>query len=356
MTRPLKIIVLGALLAAVALPGTAVAGTAISVTPNLPSGAGSGGPIQVGQVAAPGDIVIIQTFNGIDLGATSRLNAIRLAPSCGPGPSPGNPSTSGPAINSPEVPCTNPDLGVFGGLSVTATGAQSCAGISFSITPPDSNGQVELIPSAPVFLRHADECAITFTFSVLAAPTKDTFPNAPGIQTTSVASVRSQVVANPLNPFGVGLQAAGIGSGNAVLIEPDPDCSDTPTAPQCVTNCTTNPSGAGCADCKTNPSAAGCATTRAAKAADPQLRLAGTCVRKRIRASVTGEDITKVAYLLDKRRLRVVKGGSPFNLNVVRALRAGSHKLTATITFSSGRPTQKITRRLARCRDPKFTG
>ena len=89
---------------------------------------------------------------------------------------------------------------------------------------------------------------------MLKQPTKDTFPNAAGMHTASVSSVRSEIVSDPGNPAGVGLQAAGLGSGDATLV--DPRGLHAPIHLLCVTDCTTNPTLAGCTttyDCTTNP-------------------------------------------------------------------------------------------------------
>jgi hypothetical protein len=311
--------------------------------PNLPSGARAGQTVTVGETGVPGHVVITQTFNGADFGATARINLIRLSLACGPGPSPGNTGANGPAINTPEAPCTNPDTGVFGGLSSTGTGSGACSGVGFSITQPDSQGLVDLIPTTPVYLHNGESCDIAFTFSVLKAPTKDTFPNATGMQTTSVSSTRSEIVANPGNPAAVGLQAAGLGSGDAVLVQP---------------NCTTHPDGANCGtDCKTNPTAKACSKVKGKKASSPKLKVAGTCVTTRIRASVSGDGIKKVTYMVDGRVLKTVKR-SPFKLNtVVRNLAAGRHRLTATVTFKAAGTAPKVmTKPFARCSAPNFTG
>lgn len=350
--------------AAVLAPASASAGTAVSSVPNLPSGARAGGDLTVAESGVPGHLVITQSFNGADVGAMAQLRLIRLSLNCGPGPSAGNPGFNGPAINNPESPCSNPDVGVFGGVSSFGTGSQSCAGNSFTITAPDAQGQVDMIPAFPVYLRDGETCEITFTFTVVTEPTKDTFPNAPGMHTTSVSSVRSEVVSNPGNPAGVGLQAAGLGSGDATLVNP-PNCTTNPNLAGCPPDCTTNPGLAGCTttDCDTNPAAAGCAGTRAtakkkAKSAAVKMKLKGGCVRKRIRASVKGKGISRVTYLLNGRVLKVKKGKSPFKLNApARRMRRGANRLVASIAFKDrATPSRVVKKRLARCANPNFTG
>jgi hypothetical protein len=164
--------------------------------------------------------------------------------------------------------------------------------------------------------------------------------------------VRSEVVSDPGNPAAVGLQAAGLGSGDATLIQP-PDCTTDPT----ITGCTTTDP-----NCDTDPTLAGCSGTRAnkkkAKAAAAKMNLAAGCVRSRIRASVRGSGISKVTYLLNGRVLKVVKGRSPFKLNApARKMSNGANRLTASIAFKDrATPSRVVNKRLARCADPNFTG
>jgi hypothetical protein len=294
-------------------------------------------------------MVVTQTFNGADTAATARLRLIKLIPNCGPGPSVGNPGAVGPALNNPELPCSNPDNRVFGNFPATGSGGMSCAGITFNLSALNADGSIDLTPTAPVNLRNAESCEISFTFDVLALPSKDTFPNAAGLHTTSVSSVRSEIVSNPGNPAGVGLQAAGLGSGDAILVNSPPDCTTDPALPGCtsVENCSTKPSAAGCERSTSKP---------------PRMKLAAKCRNRRIRASVTGTGISKVTYVLDGRVLGVVKGGSPFKLNArARNLSRGPHKLSASVEFADKTtPTRVATKRLAACTraaaDPNFTG
>lgn len=303
------------------MPAMADAGVAISTSPDLPGGSRAGSPVNVAEQGIPGQVVITQSFSGADIGATALLTLIRLSVNCGPGPSPGNPDASGPAINTPETPCSNPDVGVFGALATTGAGSQACSGTSFSITSPDSLGEVDLVPGTPVYLTHGQSCAISFSFAVLKAPVLDTFPAAAGMHTTSVSAVRSEIVVDPGNPGAVGLQAAALGSGGAVLVQP-----------------------------AISGGAAG------KKGGSPKLRVKGVCVDKRLRATVSGSGIKKVTFLLDGRVVDTVKK-APFKLNtVVRHLSAGRHRLTASIAFGGGGATQVITKKFSRCRAPNFTG
>lgn len=326
-----RLALLAALLAFMIAPGAASAGTAVSTAPDLPSGARSGGPVTVGEQGLPGHVVINQSFTGADLEATARLTLIRLSLNCGPGPSPGNPDTEGPAINTPETPCSNPDLGVYGSLGAAGSGSQNCAGISFAITPPNSQGEVDLLPNFPVDLRHGESCVIDFSFGVLRLPSLDTFPGTSGMQTASLSGVRSEILSDPGNPAGIGLKAAAVGSGGAILVQP--------VGLAVVGGLTTSSPGSPAAP---RPSA--------------KLKLKGTCVKNLLKASVSGTGITKVIFKLDGRVLSTVKK-APFKLNTVVKLSAGPHRLTATVFFTSSSPVSEVlTSNFARCRAPNFTG
>ena len=306
------------LLGVFALPAAAQAGVAVSTAPDLPGGARAGTPVQVKETGVPGTLSITQIFTGADSQAIARVDAIQLSPSCGPGPSAGNPDTSGPALNTPEVPCSNPDPGVFGGFTL-GTGGGACAGNSFTFVGPDPNGQYSLVPAQQIFLTNGQTCSVSFSFNVRQAPTKDTFPAVGGMNTTAVSAVRSEIVANAGNPGGVGLEAAALGSGGTVLVED--------------------------------------LQVKGKFGAPPKLRVKGVCVNNVLRASVSGTGIAKVTYLLDDRAIATVKK-KPFKLNEeVGKLRKGRHELKARVVMKSGASsTQVLTRNFFSCRGPSFTG
>lgn len=305
--------------AGLALPAAAHAGVAISTAPDLPGGTRAGSPVKVGEKGVPGQVVITQSFTGVDAAAIARVNLINLTLACGPGPSVGNPDASGPALNTPEIPCSNPDPGVFGGLGGTATGGGACAGNTFTITAQDSAGQVSLLPANIIYLTNAQVCTIDLAFDVLKMPTKDTFPLVAGMHTTSVSAVRSEIVADPGNPASIGLQAAALGSGSAVSVQ-----------------------GTG---------------VGGKLAAPPKLNLKGVCVKSVLKATVTGTGIAKVVFLLDGKKIATDKG-KPFKLNQrVGTLRKGRHELGARVVFKSGQgSTTTLTDNFFSCRGPSFTG
>ena len=308
--------------AALALPAAAQAGVAVSTAPDLPGGARAGTDVTVKEDGIPGQVAFTQTFTGADTSAIARVNLIRLSLACGPGPSPGNPDSNGPALNTPEVPCSNPDPGVFGALSAIGTGGGACVGNTFAMTGPDAQGQVDLLPTTTIFMTNGQTCVISFDFKVHKMPTKDTFPLVSGMHTTSVSAVRSEIVANPGNPGSIGLQAAALGSGGAVLVKPE--------------------------------AAAG---KKGKKGGPAKLHMEGVCVGKVLTASVTGGGIKKVAFQLDRRTIDVDKKG-PFKLRQrVQNLSFGRHRLSANITFTSGsRANEVLTENFSRCRAPNFTG
>jgi hypothetical protein len=315
---PRRSALLLSLLGALVLPASAHAGVAVSTAPDLPGGARAGTSVKVKETGVPGSVSITQIFTGADAQAIARVDSIQLSPACGPGPSPGNPDSSGPALNTPEVPCSNPDPGVFGGFTA-GTGGAACAGNSFGVLGPDANGQLTLLPAQQIYLTNGQTCSIAFTFNVRNTPTKDTFPSVSGMNTTSVSAVRSEIVANPGNPGGVGLEAAALGSGGTVLVEG--------------------------------------LQVKGKLGAPPKLRLKGVCVNSVLRASVSGTGIDRVTYLLDDRVVKTVKK-KPFKLHAeVGKLRKGRHELKARLVMKSGSSsTQVLTRNFFSCRGPSFTG
>ena len=300
-----------------AAPTPASAGTALSISADVPSGDDSGEVVKVGERLTAA-LNITQTFTLADTGAIARLNLIRLAPSCGPGPSPGNPTSIGPAINTPENPCSNPDLRVFTEFSKTGQGKLACADRTFAITGPDSSGRLNFTPSAQVLLQGDQTCRIKFAFTVNKVPSKDTFPDRKGNQTVGVGAARSSVVSNPGNPNGNNLQAAGMGSSEAVLVQ------------------------------------------AGGRSGRPRLKLpVGTsCIKGKFGARVTGKSIAKVVFKLNGKRIKVDKA-APFKVFVSpRALKVGSNKLSAKVSFvrSSGKEPVKLSGLVFRCKAPSFTG
>jgi hypothetical protein len=308
-------------------PSAASAGTALSISADLPSADESGGSVTVGENGLPAALNITQLFTLADTLATAQINLIRLAPACGPGPSPGNPTNVGPAINSPENPCSNPDLKVFTGFPNTGAGKLDCDGKTFTINGPDSSGQLDFIPSSPLLLSDNQTCRIKFGFDVNKLPSKDTLPNQAGIQTVAVAASRSSVVSNPGNPEALNLHAAGMGSSEAVLVKPSavPGIKGKQSAP-------------------------------GVKLKSPAL--GNKCIEGKFGARVTGKQIAKVAFKLNGKVIKVDRA-APFKVKVSpRALKVGSNKLVAKVSFvrSANRKPVKLSGLVFRCKAPSFTG
>jgi len=168
--RSLRIL-LAALLgsaAFIAASPAAYAAVAVTVTPLFPA------TVAIGQTNVVASLQIQNSSSPPDGGVT--LNTITLVPSCG---------RSGP------TGCAIPDPGVFT-LSPTGTGAAgtACAGRLFTITVVDpATGMVLLIPlGPPVFLPPGASCRIDFTLTVANAPSVDSNPGLPGLQTDQVGS------------------------------------------------------------------------------------------------------------------------------------------------------------------------
>jgi hypothetical protein len=311
-----RLVLVAVAAAALAAPSSASAGTALSISADVPAGHESGGVVGVGEHLVAG-LNITQILTLADSEATARINLIRLVPSCGPGPSPGNPSSIGPAINTPEDPCSNPDLKVYKGFSSTAQGKLECANTTFKVTGPDSRGRLDFKPSAPVLLQNDQTCRIKFALSVNRRPGKDTFPDRAGRQTVGVAAARSAVILNPGNPNGNNLQAAAMGSSEAVLVKPS-------------------------------------------HGGRPKLKLpvAKSCVKGKFGARVTGKMISKVAFRLNGKLLKVDRG-APFRVFVSpRALDVGANNLSAKVSFvhSANKAPVKLSGLVFRCKAPSFTG
>ena len=103
------------------------------------------------------------------------------------------------------------------------------------------------------------------------------------------------------------------------------------------------------------------ATETAVKATARISGLAG-CVKTTKTVKVTGTQLRSVAFTLDGRKLKTVKarGGVAATKVTVAGLKAGTHKLTAKVTFANGAKAKTLTIRFSRCSTaavtPHFTG
>jgi choice-of-anchor A domain-containing protein len=94
------------------------------------------------------------------------------------------------------------------------------------------------------------------------------------------------------------------------------------------------------------------ATQTAVKATARISGLAG-CVKATSTVKVTGSAIAKVTFAVDGRKRKTVNGAS-----AKLKLKAGTHKVTATVTFTNGAKPRTLTARVRRCATaaPRFTG
>jgi hypothetical protein len=90
--------------------------------------------------------------------------------------------------------------------------------------------------------------------------------------------------------------------------------------------------------------------------------LAG-CVKSARTAKVTGRNLRTVVFKVDGKKVRTVKAsrnGTRANTKVaVARLKAGTHKVTARVTFTDGTKARTLTIRFSICKpavSPHFTG
>lgn len=142
--------------------------------------------VQVGDTDVPVEIVI-RNDSSEQVG-TIEISEIFHSPSC----------------QNVSFPCSAPDVAVFD-LSATATGGAACTGITFTVVaaePPLE--QVQFVPDGMILLAPMEECVISFTLDVLAAPGSDADPMSPGVQTFQTSSARGDDTDSALAGFGTG--------------------------------------------------------------------------------------------------------------------------------------------------------
>jgi hypothetical protein len=146
MSRRLAVLTVAALACLATLPILpAWAGPGISAQPEFPS------LMRVDEGPLPVSLTITNEGDA-ETGEPVAVSTIRLAPSCETFP------------GSPE--CHMPKAGVFT-LSATGTGSQGCAGHTFDLSAPDSQGIVNVAPRSPLTLGPATAsgvgaCVIAF--------------------------------------------------------------------------------------------------------------------------------------------------------------------------------------------------
>jgi hypothetical protein len=222
-----RAVMLVGLLSSVVAAGRAEAGVGVGVAPTYPT------LIVVGDTNVPVALSISNTSTPPESGGTLTLSLIRHTPSCG---------------SDTPVPCpaANADPGVFliKGPAIGLAGT-ACAGMLFTIGPPDSTGEVVFIPDSPVILAPAgtgplSTCTINFFVDVLQSPTKDSSAEA-GIQTDQLGRVRGVASINMV-------MGTGTGAGVTTLVQPTPG----PT-PSITPTSTPTPGPNDCCECPNQP-------------------------------------------------------------------------------------------------------
>lgn len=179
----------GALLASAT---SALAGVGLAVTPgaNTPS-------VTVGQTGLPGSITIGWANTAPNDTHGNLVSNILFTPSCGE------------FVGSATCPPASVDTGIFT-LSATGTGSGCGAVTNFTIGPPNAGGQVAISPG--FLLPVGGVCVISFTFDVIALPTKDADSVISGIQTAVLASAAA-------NDFITGTPGGGAGSAEITFLQ-----------------------------------------------------------------------------------------------------------------------------------------
>jgi hypothetical protein len=160
-----------AAIALVALAPPASARVVVGVNTYLPN------EIQVGQVDVPASIAFTNLSRDADRTGTSRVTSIKISVSC-----------ANPSLN--ECTAADADPGVFS-LSPAGTGrdGSACSGYLFTISEPDADNNVAVVPNAILRLAYNQTCVIDFTESAHKVPTVDVTSEA-GTQTMQTAVVR----------------------------------------------------------------------------------------------------------------------------------------------------------------------
>ncbi len=130
----------------------------------------------VGDTGVAATVHVTNNSGGAQAAGSVTLSEISLWPSCG---------------TQMLTSCTNADTGVIAmSPSGTGMGGTACAGQTFTISAPDATGKVSFTPANQVVLAFGARCEISYTFSVLKMPTKDSNPG-PGVQSTEIGIARA---------------------------------------------------------------------------------------------------------------------------------------------------------------------
>ena len=315
----------------------AQAGTGLSVTPTFPTSS------TVGDTGLPASLTIINANTGTDVSATICNSGDALPCPIG---SQGITLLGSCAAQGADAACTVADNGVFA-ISATGFGAagSACANVGFStMAVVGAPGKVRFVPMVGhvALSNPGATCRIDFTVDVLKTPAADAQPAVAGLQTIQIADA-SQYSNNGTTGFARGSQ-----TGTTVSPPPPPPPPVAPPPPP--------PPPPPAAVAALLPSAVGTAA------------IAGRsgCQARPFRVVVRGSQIRRVTFRLDGRRvlsLTKPNRGSRYALLVSPGrMSVGTHRVTATASFTSASRTPARTMRVAfqrcsrRVSTPAFTG
>jgi hypothetical protein len=339
------------------VPAAAQAGAKMSAGPDFPAS------VTVGQTGLTGTYTLTHTSDGAEAALLATVcnagecagpsEGITLVPSCG-------------AFNNIPV-CITPDPGVFA-IAPTATIAPgSSCGLPptqiFDVTTVDATtGKVLFTPrgGAHITLGPAGtpsaSCQLRFTFDVKKEPTQDFRPNVAGKQTVQLGTADLSV--NGLQGFGRGTSSGT--TVNLPPVTPPPPVAPPPPPPPppCVPPPGPAPPGATLCDVPIGPSSSPKGTARISGESG--------CVTKNFSVTVTGQQIRRVTFYLDGKKIKSLTKpniGRLYRIAVrPKALKRGSHRIVAKTTFTTasgtpGRSLRVVFQRCARAAGaPQFTG
>ncbi|MES2007138.1 MAG: hypothetical protein V4436_03445 [Patescibacteria group bacterium] len=177
----------------------AFAGVGVGVAPDFPA------TVNAGQTGVSAGLEITNNSTP-DVGSVN-LSNIRLIPQCGD-----TDADQTTCVGAGEV-----DPGVFT-VSPTATGANACAGINFTVAVNDAvTGQVLFTPSGTITLAQGAVCRINFTVDANRVPANDSSA-AVGLQTLQIGKVFAiQTVGGDLTGNGLGTDQTTISKASPTV-------------------------------------------------------------------------------------------------------------------------------------------
>jgi len=337
-------------------PAAAQAGVGLSVTPTFPTDS------TVGQTGLPATLTITNANTGTDVSATI-CNSGDAAPCAFSGE--GITLMGSCAAQGADAACTAADPGVFA-ISPTATGVAgtACAGMAFTVSSGSGAfGKVRFTPAGGGHVTlpaPGATCVMAFTVDVLKTPESVAQPAVTGLQTIQVADAL-QRSNNATTGFGRGSQTGATVNPPPPVVPPPPVAPPPPPVvppPASPVVCTPppGPAPAGGSLCVTP--VRGVAAVNSGGA---------SCKIVPFYVTVNGRAISKVVFRLDGRRVKTLtqpnRSAKRYGMLITpRLQRFGTHRLTATTTFTKASKTKTKTLRVAyrRCARqavlPEFAG